>query len=586
MIKLKLDGTDFTHMIFSGAQALYSQVTLINNLNVFPVPDGDTGTNMSLTLRSGIDLLNEQPSANISHVANVFAKGLLLGARGNSGVIMSQLFRGFARALGDLREINGEQFAEALLEGVRVAYGAVTKPVEGTILTVSREAAEYGMALSHNTNDMVELMEGILHHAKETLTRTPDMLAVLKQAGVVDSGGQGLVCLYEGFYAFLIDGEQKDAVYAFAGQASGEAVGAVSVPHQYGAMGKGGHVSGSAQAHFSTESIDFPYDMEFLIYLDQKRSGETFPVERFRQSLTEHGDSVVVIADEAIVKVHVHTDEPDKVLNLALQHGELGQFHIENMRLQHRSIVDGRSAGTTDMEWTNTLDADGADSEAGQQLKACGVVAVSMGEGISDIFQSLGVDYVVRGGQAMNPSTSDFVNSINKVQAQSVIILPNNSNIILAAEQARELVDKEVIVLPTVSMPQGIGAMFSFRDNVSAADNVPSMTRAVEQVKSGQITRAVRDAKFAELDIEEGNYIGLFNSKIVAAHDDIVATGMSLLRQMISDEDEILTIFLGEGVVPDQFNKILSFVEEHFPELEIETHEGGQPVYDYIFAVE
>lgn len=605
MSKLTLDGTDLMNMIFSGAQALYSKVTLINNLNVFPVPDGDTGTNMSLTLRAGIDLLNEHPSGNISEVANVFAKGLLMGARGNSGVIMSQLFRGFARSLGDMGEINGKQFAEALLQGVNVAYEAVTKPVEGTILTVSREAAQHGMELARSTKDIVALMKGILYQSKETLTKTPEMLAVLKQAGVVDSGGQGLVCLYEGFHTVLENGGHADASWSYA---AGAINGASSVrgnstvledrvynpsANDQATAVMTEQMPGNAQAHFSTESIDYPYDMEFFIFLGQGEAGEhqPFHVDEFRHQLAQCGDSVVVIAEDDIVKVHVHTDEPDTVLKLALQHGELGRFHIENMRLQHQSIVKGMSTDQENARQENFSEPIAVAANDGHQaelkpLKACGVVAVSMGEGITHILQSLGVDMIVPGGQTMNPSTAELLAAIDQVQAETVIILPNNSNIILAAEQAQKAASREVAVIPTVSIPQGISALFSYRDDASLEENAKAMESAAKQVKTGQITRAVRDSKFDTLSIREGHYIGLFDGKMVSTHEEAINTGINLLQQMISDTDEIVTIILGEGVTSEHCEAMTSYIEEHYPELEIEVHQGGQPVYDYIIAVE
>lgn len=574
MSKRIINGTDLMNMIFSGAQILHSQVNLINSLNVFPVPDGDTGTNMSMTINSGIEQLNKQPSTEVGQVAEVFARGLLLGARGNSGVIMSQLFHGFAKALNGLEEANSEQLAAAFQQGVAVAYEAVVKPVEGTILTVSREAAQRGAMVATQTDDITELMKGILQQSKETLSKTPELLPVLKQAGVVDSGGQGLVCLYEGFCTVL----EHDNIITPVVTVDGG--GDVVAPQ-------------SAQAHFESEDIKYPYDMEFLIYLDDKKGkGSSFQVEPFRKKLSKMGDSVLVIQNEGIVKVHVHSDEPGSVLNLAIRHGELGQFHIENMRDQHRAIVsDGRgqaggaSVVTSSADASHVGDTSDASAQASEQ-KPIGVVAISIGEGLSDIFMSLGVDHILTGGQTMNPSTEDIIAAVQAVPAETVFVLPNNSNIILAANQAQQLAEKNVVVIPTKSIPQGIAAMFAFRGEAAVEANVEAMNEAIGEVKAGLITYAVRDSTFNELKITENDFIGVQNGEIVASDRDALTVGKQLLAAMISDSDEILTIFVGQDAVAKHTNALIAFVNEQYPDLEVETHRGGQPLYHYIFSVE
>lgn len=569
MSKQTINGTDLMNMIFSGAQILHSQVKLINGLNVFPVPDGDTGTNMSMTLNSGIDMLNNNPSAQIGEVADTFAKGLLMGARGNSGVIMSQLFRGFAKGLSGLTEADSKQIATALQQGVNVAYEAVVKPVEGTILTVSREAAQHGAMMVSNTDDVAQLMRGVLNQAKETLSKTPEMLPVLKEAGVVDSGGQGLVCIYEGFCTVL----EHDNVI---------------IPQIHNVTGNDDVVDdvSSAQAHFETEHITYPYDMEFFIYLE-KGKGASFNLNQFRKRLGKIGDSILVIEDDELIKVHVHTDEPGTVLNLAIRHGELGQFHIENMRDQHRSIVAQTTPGTSP---GHALGAEATgktgDMDETGEIKPLGVVAISIGDGLSDVFMNLGVDHVLAGGQTMNPSTENIIDAIESVRAETVFVLPNNTNILLAAKQASSFVDKQVIVLPSTSIPQGIAAMFALRHDAKLEDNVAAMEKALQEVKTGQVTYAVRDSKFNELDIKKGDFIGVYDGEIAVAEADVLQASQRLLQEIITDSDEILTIFVGEDAKSEQVSALIDFVSEHFPDVEIESHQGGQPLYHFIFSVE
>jgi DAK2 domain fusion protein YloV len=558
-----IDGTDFTKMIFSGAQVLQAQVKMINALNVFPVPDGDTGTNMNMTLNSGLDILKKNPSSNMGKTAEVFARGLLMGARGNSGVILSQLFRGFSKFVAGQDNIDASQFAAALEQGVNTAYQAVVKPVEGTILTVSREAAQHGTMTARRTSNLLELMKAVLDQSKETLANTPSLLPVLKQAGVVDSGGQGLVCIYEGFYAAL---ENEENGTDFEPSAVAEQLEEELAPLNHQA----------AQARFSAEEIEFPYDMEFFIHLSAEK--ESFDLDAFRKNLAKDGDSILVIADDDVVKVHVHTRQPGDVLGLAIRYGELHKFHIENMRDQHQAIVDEKAdAGPA---------SDDREEAPQTEKKAYGSVVVAMGDGIADIFSSLGVDQVLSGGQTMNPSTEDIVEAIRQVHADNIFVFPNNSNIILAAQQARELSERQVTVIPTVSIPQGMAAMFALQQDADLEENTEAMLRAVKGVKSGQVTFAVRDSKFDDIDIKEGDFLGIHNSKIMTSTDDILTTGKNLLREMISEHDEILTILTGADASEEQSNDLVSFVEESYPHIDIEVHRGGQPLYYFIFSVE
>lgn len=555
-----IDGTDFTNMVLSGGKTLQSQVQVVNDLNVFPVPDGDTGTNMNLTLTSGMNMLQSKPNAHIGQAAEQFAKGLLMGARGNSGVILSQLFRGMAKAAADLKKMGSTEFAAALQQGVDTAYQAVVKPVEGTILTVSRESAEHAVTTARSTTDLVELMEAVLHKAKETLIQTPELLPVLKQAGVVDSGGQGLVFIYEGFLAWL-KGEVADVE--------------VSVPANHTVQSESVTAPASqvAQAHFESEDIEFPYDMEFFITKYDPQA--SFNLDDFRHELAKNGDSILVIPDDEIIKVHVHTNAPGDVLNLSLQHGELSKFHIENMREQHKAIVEDPRTGNFS-----------AVVEETPEVKRYGVVAIAVGAGMADIFTSLGVDYVLSGGQTMNPSTEDIVAAIENIHAEHVFVLPNNSNIILAAQQARDLLEKPVTVLASKTIPQGLAAMFAFQTEGELERNIEAMEQAISDVKSGQVTYAVRDSQVDDLAISKGDFLGVYDSSIVTTEKSVVDASSSLLRKMVSEDDEILTIITGEDAAQEHIDVVVSFAEEQFPDLEVEVHAGGQPLYTFIFALE
>jgi DAK2 domain fusion protein YloV len=571
---IKLNGNDFTQMMIGGADSLRQNVDRVNGLNVFPVPDGDTGTNMNLTLASGVEELKRKPSGHIGKAAEALSKGLLMGARGNSGVILSQLFRGFAKHVHDLEEVDAHQFAAALQQGVETAYKAVVKPVEGTILTVSKEAAKHGVQY-RRAEDIVELMQEVLRSAGEALARTPDQLPILKQVGVVDAGGQGLVCIYEGFIAALQGGTAGAGVPAASSASAGVmAMNAAQTAHQM----LGYH---PAQAHMATEDIEFGYCTEFMLtVVPGKVKGLSFTEPQFRDELGKLGDSLLVVSDEELVKIHIHAEYPGEVMNLAMKYGDLSRIKIENMRDQHTHIVEGAEIGYSSMHGS-------AQAAMETEIKPYGFVAVAMGSGITEILTSVGVDIVLSGGQTMNPSTEDLVNAVNRIDARTVYLLPNNSNIILAAQQAKELVEgKQLIVIPTKSIPQGLSAILAFQEQADADENTAEMTAAIQRVKSGQVTQAVRDTNMDGIEIKQGHFIGIEDGKIVSSEPGLMDASKKLLQEMIEEGSEIVTILSGEDAAENDIDEIEAFIREMYPEVEVELHAGGQPLYPYIFSVE
>ncbi|RUS46510.1 DAK2 domain-containing protein [Cohnella sp. AR92] len=603
-------------MVLAGADRLAAHAEKVNELNVFPVPDGDTGTNMNMTMTAGANELRSKPSVEVGRAAEVLAKGLLMGARGNSGVILSQLFRGFSRAVAGQQEIGVPAFANALQQGVDTAYKSVVKPVEGTILTVAREAAKHGLAYSRRTADLTEWMREVVLKASETLARTPDMLPVLKQVGVVDSGGQGLVYLYEGFLESL-EGRSAsglDVAASYAQPSSHEdrvsAPAAVSQPQRE-------HATGSAQSRLKTESIQFPYDMEFFIVRDAAARKSSFPEDDFRRTLEKDGDSIILIDDGEIVKVHVHSRRPGDVLNAALLHGELSAIHILNMQDQHRELLETEDRKSEEVaKLPNAYESESIgfeaasglppaaaypaeEANAGQvavdvgaphplafEMAPFGIVAVSMGKGNEQLLLSLGVDSVISGGQSMNPSTEDLVQAINSLAVEHVFILPNNSNVQLAAKQAAELAEKPVTVIPTTSVPQGMAALLAFREEDSLESNADRMLKAIERVATGQVTKAVRDTRMDGVDIQEGQFIGILNKTIVTSDASLIAAGCQLLGRMLTSGDEVVTILAGEGSDPEYTGALLAWLDQHYPDAEVEVHEGGQPLYPYWFMAE
>ncbi|SFS61485.1 hypothetical protein SAMN05428962_1475 [Paenibacillus sp. BC26] len=614
MIKRFINGSDFTGMVLSGAERLQRNVERINALNVFPVPDGDTGTNMNLTMTSGKRELQSKSSPAIGKVAEALSKGLLMGARGNSGVILSQLFRGFAKSIVNSDQIDPVQFAAALQNGVDMAYKAVVKPVEGTILTVAKDTAKHAVSIAKRTTDMTEMMREVVTKSNESLARTPDLLPVLKQVGVVDSGGQGLVCIYEGFLQALTEnlGSADDSPIG-SEAASPElfpamkAVPAPSVPRP-------NQVLSSAQSRLETENIEFLYDMEFFINRKlAARNALRFDEALFKGMLSRDGDSILVIADDEIIKVHVHTRKPGDVLNYALPYGELTEIHILNMREQHRellheeaahlnssttvpaihedplketAIVEEAALGLAVSEVLTGTPAASITAESAHEWAAFGIIAVAMGEGIASIFMDNNVDVVLSGGQSMNPSTEDFVNAIESLSAEHIYLLPNNGNIILAAQQAAELCERNVTVIQTKNIPQGLAAVLAFKEDGTAEENTEAMGEAAKQVRSGQVTNAVRNTSIDGITIHEGDYIGIMEKAIVTASPSLQETCRELLARMLEDGGELVTILTGEQADAAVTAEFVQWATDTFAHAELEVHEGGQPLYPYLFAVE
>ncbi len=575
MVQQKIDGHLFAQMVIAGAQNLTHHVKKVDALNVFPVPDGDTGTNMNLSLNSGVNEMKRKLSGSITGVSEALSKGLLMGARGNSGVILSQLFRGFYKSLTGQEEVNARQFADGLQNGVQMAYQAVMKPVEGTILTVAKESARHGVTVSRQTDQIVVVMEEVVRQANETLKKTPDLLPILKQVGVVDSGGQGLVYIYEGMLSVLKGEDSID----LGAEADVPSIDLSASMHD---------ISRSAQSHMSTEDIEYGYCTEFIIQMNEAGQ-KAFNETSFRHQLSNHGDSLLVVNVDELVKVHIHAEYPGEVMNEAMKYGDLTKIKIENMREQHSHILmeeEYEAAYGTGSSLHKQAVKDEMDhSTSTNERKPYGIVAVSMGEGIAEIFRSLGVETVISGGQTMNPSTEDIVNAIKELNVEQAIILPNNSNIIMAAEQSQHLVDFPVVVIPTKTIAQGMAAMLSFNPSFDLEKNKVGMTEAFQDVKTGQVTFAVRDTSFEGVEIKEGDFLGIADGKIVTANPDINDTTKALLDSMIEDE-EILTIFYGQDAHEDQLNDLQDYIAKKYPKLEVDVHDGGQPLYPYIFSLE
>lgn len=550
-----LDGRTFAEMILAGAQNLSQNASAVDALNVFPVPDGDTGTNMNLSMTSGAREVEQMDTDDIGKVGSALSKGLLMGARGNSGVILSQLFRGFSKSIETKKEINAPEFAAALQAGVDMAYKAVMKPVEGTILTVAKDASKKAVALAEKETDITALMAAVTEEAEASLNRTPDLLPVLKEVGVVDSGGKGLLCVYEGFLASL----------------KGEAVPQKAVLPSLDDMVSAEHHK-SAQSMMHTEDIEFGFCTEVMVRLDQTK--REFDEGTFRQDLSQFGDSLLVIADESLAKVHIHAEEPGNVLNYAQQFGELIKIKIDNMREQHTSIISQESKP--------------AGNEKTPAKQPYGIVTVAMGEGISDLFKSIGASVVIEGGQTMNPSTEDIVEAVKSVNAETVFILPNNSNIIMAANQAASVIDERVLVIPAKTVPQGMSALLAFNPDQEAEANEANMQSAIQQVKSGQVTYSVRDTHIDGKDIKKGDFMGILNGTIIGTAEDQLSAAKMLLSEMIGEDDEIVTILYGEDASQEEAEELEAFLSGKYEEIEIEIeiHNGKQPLYSYIISAE
>ena len=547
-----LEGKRFAEMVLMGANQLSVNAKLVDALNVFPVPDGDTGTNMNLSMTSGAKEVESHINDHIGKVGIALSKGLLMGARGNSGVILSQLFRGFSKKIEAKASINSVEFAEAFAAGVETAYKAVMKPVEGTILTVAKDAAKAAVASAAVNEDIIAVMEDIVKEANASLQRTPDLLPVLKEVGVVDSGGQGLVFVYEGFLA----------------QLKGEGVSVSSVNTSMDQLVSAEHHMNVAD-HINTEDIEFGFCTEIMVRF--KDGMEPYNEEEFRNHLNQLGDSLLVISDDEVAKVHVHTEQPGEVLNYGQKFGTLIKIKVDNMREQHSSLV------TTDAPATPI---------PSKKKEEYGIVTVAMGSGVADLFRSIGAKAVIEGGQTMNPSTEDIVKAIKEVNAKNVIILPNNKNIIMAAQQSVELVDENVIVIPSKTVPQGMASLLAFNPSLSAEDNESAMNEALSTVKTGQITFAVRDTSIDGLEIENGDFMGIAEGKITNKSKNKLEATKELLDNMIDEDSEILTIIYGEDVNESEVDELVAYCEDKFEDVEVEVHDGKQPLYSFILAVE
>ncbi|XWL03725.1 DAK2 domain-containing protein [Macrococcoides goetzii] len=543
-----IDGKLFAEMIITGANNLSQNADYVDSLNVFPVPDGDTGTNMNLSITSGAQETEAHIESHIGNVGIAFSKGLLMGARGNSGVILSQLFRGFSKYIEQDEEIDAKKFAKAFKAGVKTAYKAVMKPVEGTILTVAREASEGAMKVAEETDDCIAVMEEVVRAGNASLQRTPDLLPVLKEVGVVDSGGQGLMYVYEGFLSVM----KGEAIAAPVTRKVDDDF--INDDHDFGDVVK-------------TEDIVPGFCTEFMVRF--KPGMKPFNEDDFRNDMSEFGDSLLVISDEEIVKTHVHSETPGEALTYGSQYGEIIKIKIENMREQHREVLRKRGI---------------RQEETAKVEKA--IITISMGDGITELFKSIGATHVISGGQTMNPSTEDIVKIIEKSGCKEAIVLPNNKNIIMAAEQAAQVTDIPVKVVPSKTIPQGLTAMLSYNSDASIEENAQNMTDALSNVKSGSVTYAVRDTSIDGVNIEKGAFMGINESKITVSDKDQQKVCIELLKSMLDEDSEIVTVIKGADASDADVQAIESFLEEHYEDVEVEVQDGKQPIYSFMFAVE
>lgn len=547
----KLNGLILAEMIDLGSKNLAKNAEKINALNVFPVPDGDTGTNMNLSMSSGAKETASNVVENIGELGKSFSKGLLMGARGNSGVILSQLFRGMSQYIADKKEINAKEFAEAIQNGVSIAYKAIIKPVEGTILTVAREAAEAGLKAAENTTSVVEVMEAIYAEAQASLKRTPELLPILKEVGVVDSGGQGLVCVYQGFVAAL-KGEKIEGL---------EAVETNVVDMQF--------EDDHDMDFMSPEDIVYGFCTEFTVRLDKEK--KEFNEDKFREDMSKFGDSLLVISDSEFVKIHVHTETPGDVFNYGQQYGELIKIKSDNMREQHREVLRKQEAKQT---------------TAPKELKEQAMISISMGAGLSKVLTSMGVDYIVEGGQTMNPSTEDIMKAIKEVNAKNIFIFPNNKNIQLAAKQAAELAEENVFVVESKTAPQGLAAVMVFNPQAAAEENFENMQEVLSTVSTLEVTHAVRDTNIEGVEIKKDEFMGIRDGKIVVSNLSLNTVLEELLEKSLDEDSEIVTLYLGEESTEEYTDFLEQLIEEKYPDVEVELIESGQPVYPYIIGVE
>lgn len=589
-----IDAKTFAKMFLAGANRLEAKKEWINELNVFPVPDGDTGTNMTLTIMSASKEVAGLTDITMESLSKAISSGSLRGARGNSGVILSQLFRGFTKIIKEQNEIDAVILANAMQKATETAYKAVMKPKEGTILTVAKGAADKAAEMAAATDDLSEIISAVIEHAEMVLSKTPDMLPVLKQAGVVDSGGQGLLEVLKGGYdAFL--GKDVDVSYTDAAAVKRAEAGTTG--------------TGSLEVQAAID-IKYGYCTEFIVMIDKVFNAKNeLDLKGYLESI---GDSIVVVADDDIVKVHVHTNDPGLAIQKALTYGSLTNMKIDNMREEHqeklfklaekegKNETDSTDGGTTVESKTAAADIQTVPAEpkaesaavqeaqaADEPMKPYGFVAVSIGDGMNTIFKGLGVDYVIEGGQTMNPSTEDMLNAINAVHAENIFILPNNKNIILAANQAKYLVEgKNIIVIPTKTAPQGITALINFIPEQSAEENEQLMTEEIQKVKTGQVTYAVRDTVINDIEIKQGNIMGIGDHDILAVGTVVEDTAKEMLAKLVDDDSELISIYYGSEVEEEIAGDLAAEVEALYPSCDIEVHSGGQPIYYYIISVE
>lgn len=557
-----ITGAEFQKMVRVSSQRLNDNADFINRLNVFPVPDGDTGTNMSLSFASGYKYLSDVNSESTGELASALAKGLLMGARGNSGVILSQIFRGFHKSVGDKQQLSAQDLTDAISSGVKMAYKAVMKPQEGTILTVARKAAEAVRKEVKKTDDCVAIMKVAYEAAEEALKMTPELLPVLKEVGVVDSGGQGLVFVYQGFYDALSgnvrpEDEQKHT------PSLGEMPEMVGVEH--------------AQSKLNVEDIKNGYCTQIMVRIGRgKQVTQKFDYDTFYNYLADLGDSLLVINDDEVVKVHVHTEYPGKVLSWGQQFGDLQTVKVDNMRWQQEEIIinDKKEEAEAAQPVTNDIAGD------------YGIVAVASGAGITDILKSLGATYILSGGQTMNPSTKDIVDAINSTQAEKVIVLPNNKNILLAADQAATVVDAEVAVVPTASISEAMTALLAFEKTKTLAENRQDMTDSLQDVTFGKVTNAVRDTTIEGQEIKNGQFMGIIGKKIEIVAENVQQATVKMIEKMVDEDSEIVTILFGADGSQQEAEAIKDAVLAIDEDLEVEIYEGDQPVYQYMVSVE
>ena len=535
----------FREMFISGANNLQNSKDLVDKLNVFPVPDGDTGTNMSLTISYAMKELEKVEEDDITKIAKALSKGSLMGARGNSGVILSQIIRGIGKSVEGKEKLSTMDLAKALKGGSDTAYKAVIKPVEGTILTVIRETAEYAVKLAKRENDIEKFLGKVVREANVSLENTPNLLKNLKDAGVVDSGGKGLTLILEGFYLSIV----------------GKSVAPLSKEKS-----ELKNVSLSSSDNTSSDDIKFGYCTEFILESDKIDDAG------IRDIMLGYGDSLAVVGDEGVIKVHVHTNEPGNVLQEALKYGQLLTIKIENMRMQHENILEGVAENT--------------EYEEPVEEKEFAFISTSMGDGLASIFKDFGVDCVIEGGQTMNPSTEDFMKAIDKIHARNIFILPNNSNIIMAANQAKELSDKNIIVIPTKNIPQAVSALVGFNPEATVEENESNMVEALNYVKSGQVTFAVRDTVMNGIEIREGNIIGIAEKEMLAAGEEVDEVTNKLVEKLVDEDSAIITLFYGKDVTEEQAEELRSELEEKFEDIDVELYYGGQPLYYYLISVE